>query len=203
MSNWDRPPSGIAIPEFFETWLPAAYQATARRAPGNAPAVRAMISGPAGGAWDLEAEDDHLIGPAASGGAPDVLVRQSSVDFRAAFDGDPDLPVLIPPGWTALDLLFLDAREADALKSVQGRILLELVGKRARRWSLDCGFGKAGVTAGRPRTTIRVDGATFEGMQTGAIPPLQPLLDGRLALEGDRALAMQLLLLLGGRLARR
>ncbi|HEX2657592.1 MAG TPA: SCP2 sterol-binding domain-containing protein [Polyangia bacterium] len=203
MGNWDRPPSGIAIAEFFETWLPAAYRATARRAPANAPSVRAMISGPAGGAWDLEAEDDHLVVTPASGEGPDVLVRQSSADFRAAFDGDPDLPVLIPPGWTALDLLFLDAREAEALKNVQGRILLELVGKRARRWALDCGFGKTGVTAGRPRTTIRVDGATFEGMQTGAIPPLQPLLDGRLALEGDRGLAMQLLLLLGGRLARR
>ena len=66
MSNWDRPPSGIAISEFFETWLPAAYHATARRAPANAPAVRAMISGPTGGAWDLEAEDDHLIVTAAS-----------------------------------------------------------------------------------------------------------------------------------------
>jgi hypothetical protein len=32
---------------------------------------------------------------------------------------------------------------------------------------------------------------------------LQPLLDGRLALEGDRTLAMQLLMLLGSRLSRR
>jgi hypothetical protein len=203
MGNWDRPPSGIPIAEFFETWLPAAYQASARHAPANAPSVRATISGAGGGAWDLEAEDDQLSVTAAGREEPDVLVRQSSVDFRAAFDGDADLPVLIPPGWTALDLLFLDAREAESLKSVKGRILLELVGKRARRWSLDVGFGKAGVTAGRPRTTIRVDAATFEGLQTGAIPPLQPLLDGRLALEGDRTLAMQLLLLLGGRLARR
>jgi len=203
MGNWDRPPGGTPIADFFETWLPAAYQATARHAPANAPSVRAIISGAGGGAWDLEAEDDQLSVTAAGREEPDVLVRQSSLDFRAAFDGDADLPVLIPPGWTALDLLFLDAREAESLKSVKGRILLELVGKRARRWSLDVGFGKAGVTAGRPRTTIRVDAATFEGLQTGAIPPLQPLLDGRLALEGDRTLAMQLLLLLGGRLARR
>jgi len=100
-------------------------------------------------------------------------------------------------------MLFLDAREADALRSVQGRIALELAGQRGRRWTLDIGFGKTGVSAGRPRTTVRVDGATFEGLQSGTIPPMQPLLDGRLVLEGDRALAMQLLLLFGSRLTRR
>jgi hypothetical protein len=203
MGNWDRPPAGTPTAEFFETWLPQAYQATGRHAPSSAPLVRASISGEGGGAWDLQADDDRLeVGPATRE-PPGLWVRQSVGDFRAAFDGDPDLPMLIPPGWSALDLLFLDEREAEMLRNVQGRILLELVGRRARRWSLDVGFGKTGVAAGRPRTTVRVDGTTFEGIQTGAIPPLQPLLDGRLALQGDRALAMQLLLLLGSRLARR
>jgi len=203
MGNWDRPPAGIPTATFFETWLPAAYQATARCAPAHAPVVRASISGEGGGAWDLRAEDDRLETAVAGREPPDIWVRQSIADFRAAFDGDPDLPELIPPGWSALDMLFLDEREADMIRSVQGRILLELKGRRARRWALDVGFAKAGVTAGRPRTTVRVDGATFEGIQSGAIAPLQPLLDGRLALEGDRALAMQLLMLLGGRLGRR
>ena len=51
--------------------------------------------------------------------------------------------------------------------------------------------------AGRPRTVIRIDAATFEGVRGGTIPPLQALMDGRLKIEGDRALAMQLLLLVG------
>jgi hypothetical protein len=203
MANWDRPPAGTSTATFFEEWLPQAYQATGRRAPAQAPVVRASISGEAGGAWDLRADDDTLEVTPAGREHPGIWVRQSAADFRAAFDGDPDLPELIPPGWSALDLLFLDEREAEMIRTVQGRILLELKGRRSRRWALDVGFGKAGVTAGRPRTTVRVDGATFEGMQTGAVPPLQPLLDERLALEGDRALAMQLLMLLGSRLARR
>lgn len=203
MANWDRPPAGTSTATFFEEWLPQAYQATARRAPAQAPVVRASISGEAGGAWDLRADDDTLEVAPAGREPPGIWVRQSGADFRAAFDGDPDLPELIPPGWSALDLLFLDEREAEMIRTVQGRILLELKGRRSRRWALDVGFGKTGVTAGRPRTTVRVDGATFEGMQSGAVPPLQPLLDGRLALEGDRTLAMQLLMLLGSRLARR
>jgi len=82
-------------------------------------------------------------------------------------------------------------------------VALEIEGRRRRRWSVDVAFAAAGVAAGRPRSTVRLDGATFDGLRTGAIPPMQPLLDGRLKIEGDRALAMQLLLLLGSRLARR
>ncbi|HEY4188140.1 MAG TPA: SCP2 sterol-binding domain-containing protein [Polyangia bacterium] len=202
-SAWERPPAGTSVEAFFQTWLPEAYRAARLQAPDNTPVVRASISGDGGGAWDLHATDDELLVTPADRTPPGIWVRQSAVDFRSTFDGDADLPQLLPPKWSALDMLFLDAREADALRSVQGRILLELAGKRGRRWSLDVGFGKTGVAAGRPRTTVRVDGATFEGIQSGAIPPLQPLLDGRLKLEGDRALAMQLLLLLGSRLARR
>jgi len=201
--EWERPPHGTSVEDFFQTWLPAAYEAAGLRAPDNAPVVRASVTGVGGGVWDLRATEDTLLTGPPAREPPGIWVRQKVEDFRATFDGDPDLPALLPPGWSALDMLFLDAREADALRSVQGRIVLELEGRRARRWSLDVGFGKTGVSAGRPRTTVRVDGATFEGIQSGAIPPLQPLLDGRLKLEGDRALAMQLLLLLGGRLARR
>ena len=82
-------------------------------------------------------------------------------------------------------------------------MLVEIQGRRRRRFAVDVGFGKAGVSAGRPRTTVRLDAPTFEGLRSGAIPPMQPLVDGRLKIEGDRALAMQLLLLIGSRLGRR
>jgi len=42
---------------------------------------------------------------------PDVWLRQSAADFLAAFHGDPDLPDLLPAGWTALDLLFGDVSQ--------------------------------------------------------------------------------------------
>ncbi len=203
MSNWDRPPAGIPTADFFEAWLPDAYAATGRRAPANAPLVRATLSGAGGGAWDIECDDDRLIVTPTSANPPDVWLRQPAKDFRAAFDGDPQLPALMPPGWSALDLLFLDPRDADMLTQISGRVLVEITGRSARRWSLDMAVGKAGVTAGRPRTTIRLDGSTFEGLQTGSLPPMQALLGGRLTIEGDRPLAMQLLLLLGSRLARR
>jgi hypothetical protein len=210
MTDWERPPAGIALPELFTAWLPAAYAASGRGAPADAPLVRAALSGPGGGAWDIRAEPDddaaggdRLLVQAASREPPDVWLRQSAADFRAALEGDPDLPPLLPAKWSVLDLLFLDARDIDLLRQVSGRVLVEIVGRRARRWSLDVAFGQAGIAAGRPRTTIRLDGATFGGLLRGELPPMQPLLDGRLTIEGDRGLAMQLLLLLGSRLGRR
>ena len=192
------------VVDFFERWLPQAFAASGRGAPSDAPVVRATISGERGGAWDLQARDEGLAVEKAGREPPDVWLRQSAADLLAAVGApDRDLPVLIPAGWSALDLLFLDPRDVELLRQVSGRIALEVEGRRRRRWSLDVGFGGAGVTAGRPRTTVRLDGATFEGLRTGALPPMQPLFDGRLKIEGDRALAMQLLLLLGSRLSRR
>jgi len=205
MSRWDRPPAGTTVAQFFERWLPSAFSASGRRAPLEAPVVRASLSGADGGAWDVQAREDDLRIEKAGRDAPDVWLRQTSVDFLTALDPtpDPDLPELLPPGWSALDLLFLDPRDIDLLRQVNGRVMVEVAGRRGRRWTFDVGFGKTGVSAGRPRSTVRLDGTTFDGLRSGAIPPMQPLLDGRLKIEGDRGLAMQLLLLLGSRLARR
>jgi SCP-2 sterol transfer family len=205
MSSWDRPPAGTSVTAFFESWLPAAFAASGREAPLSAPMVRATLSGVGGGAWDVQASENDLRVEKASREPPDVWLRQSAADFLSALspEPDPDLPELLPPGWSALDLLFLDPRDIELLRQVSGRILVEVAGRRGRRWAFDVGFGKTGVSAGRPRSTIRLDGATFEGLRNGSIAPMQPLFDGRLKLEGDRALAMQLLLLLGSRLARR
>lgn len=205
MSSWDRPPGGTTVVEFFERWLPAAFQASGRHAPSAAPIVRTSLSGAGGGAWDVQASDDRLHVEKATREPPDVWLRQSALDFLTALspDPDPDLPQLLPPGWSALDLLFLDPRDIELLRQVSGRVLVEVAGRRGRRWAFDVGFGKTGVSAGRPRSTIRLDGATFDGLRNGSIPAMQPLLDGRLKIEGDRGLAMQLLLLLGSRLARR
>ena len=204
MESWDRPPAGIAVAEFFERWLPAAFAASGRRVPAGVPVVRASISGSDGGAWVLAADDGALVVRAAGREPPEVWIRQSVADLRVALGAeDPDLPAMLPDGWSPQHMFFVEPADVDLLRQISGRLLFEIEGKRRRRWAIDLGLGKAGVSAGRPRATLRVDAATFAGLRKGAIPPMQPLLDGRLKLEGDRALAMQLLLLVGSRLGRR
>jgi SCP-2 sterol transfer family len=204
MQNWDRPPPDLAVAELFERWLPEAFAAAGHRAPDDAPTVRASISGAGGGAWDVRAEGTTLSVEKAGREPPDVWIRQSVADLRVALGApDQDLPALLPDGWSARDLLFADPRDVDLVRQISGRLAFEIHGRRRRRWILDVGFGKAGVSAGRPRTTVRIDAATFEGVRAGSIAPMQTVLDGRLKIEGDRGLAMQLLLLVGGRLGRR
>jgi SCP-2 sterol transfer family len=206
MQSWDRPPPDVTGAELFERWLPAAFAASGYRAPAGAPIVRVSISGTDGGSWELHADADAgtlSVGPARRE-PPDVWIRQSIADLRVSLGGsDPDLPALLPPGVAAHHVLFGDPQDIELLRQVSGRLLFELEGRRRRRWALDVGVGKTGVSAGRPRTTLRVDAATFEGVRSGSLPPMQALLDGRLKLEGDRGLAMQVLLLFGSRLARR
>jgi hypothetical protein len=207
----ERPPPGTSPAAFFERWLPEAFAAGGVEAPADAPLVRVSLSGTDGGEWELQAQGLILtvnplpVGPrarAAGGATPGLWIRQSVPDFLAAFEQDPDLPELLPAGWGPLDMLFLDQRDVDLLRQIDGRLLVELNGRRRRRWALDLATGKAGMAAGRPRATVRVDGATYEGLKDGSLAPLKALLERKVTVEGDRALAMQALMLLGARLTR-
>jgi hypothetical protein len=207
----DRPAPGTTPAEFFERWLPDAFASGASEAPADAPLVRVSLSGAAGGEWELQARGRQLtvaavaVGPRARSDGrppPGLWIRQSVPDFLAAFEVDPDLPELLPAGWGPLDLLFIDDRDVQLLRQIDGRLLVELNGRRRRRWALDLATGKAGINAGRPRATVRVDAATYEGLKDGSLPPLKALLERKVTVEGDRALAMQALMLLGSRLAR-
>jgi hypothetical protein len=204
-----RPPPGIAPAVFFETWLPAAAAEMMRPVASDAPVVQIHLSGPGGGAWRVQLGDEGLrVAAVAPGPRPranddlEVMLRQTVADFAAAFARDPDLPELLPASWSALDLLFLDARDVALVRQMGGRILLEVTGQRRRRWALDAAFGKEGLAAGRPRATVQIDGPTYDGLRTGTLAPMQALLAGKIKVDGDRALAGRALLLVGARLAR-
>jgi hypothetical protein len=202
-----RPPPGLAPAAFFESWLPDAVAAAGLLCPPDAPAVKVVLSGPGGGEWQVHAGPDGVavtaLPPRArTEPAVGVLLRQSVADFSAAFTADPDLPELLPATWSALDLLFLDARDVALVRQMAGRILLEVSGQRRRRWALDAAFGKEGLAAGRPRATVQIDGPTYDGLRTGAIAPMQALLAGKVKIDGDKALAGRALMLVGARLAR-
>jgi hypothetical protein len=205
MSDPLRPPPGLAAPTFFETWLPEAFLRAGHKGVSNAPTVRVTLSGTDGGDWRVRADEEGLVVTALSPGrhdGVDVWLRQSAADFLAAFTPEPDLPELLPAGWTALDLLFLDERDVALLDQMSGRIVLEISGKRRRRWTLDLAFAREGVNAGRARATVQIDGATYDGLRTKTMAPMQALLGGQVKIEGDRTLAMKALMLVAQRLAR-
>jgi hypothetical protein len=200
-----QPPPDITAHAFFESWLPAAFTGAGLAGLDAAPAVRVTLSGAGGGDWQVQAGDGGLTVTTLAAGKHedmDVWLRQSAADFLAAFNRDPDLPALLPSGWSALDLLFLDPRDVALLDQMSGRILLEIAGKRRRRWALDLAFGKDGISAGRARATVQIDAATYDGLRTKTIAPMQALLSGKLKIDGDRTLAMKAMMLVGSRLSR-
>ena len=204
MESWDRPPPDIEVAAFFEQWLPEAFAKSGRRGPLEGPVVRASISGEGGGAWELFVHEDVLERERA--GARAARRLGAPVDRRSARRRWAR-PIPICPSSSRRG-----GRRSICCSSIRATSRCCVRSRGASRSSSrasDGGagpstsaFGAAGVAAGRPRSVVRVDGATFDGLRTGAIPPMQPLFDGRLKIEGDRALAMQLLLLLGSRLAR-
>lgn len=201
-----RPPRDLSAAAFFDTWLPEAFSRAGRVGVAGAPAVRVTLSGEGGGDWWLRAGEGGLVVKALPPGRlaleVNVWLRQSVVDFLATFSPGPDLPELLPAGWTALDLLFLDERDVALLEQMSGRIAVEIAGRRRRRWTLDLAFAKEGIGAGRPRAVVQIDGATYDGLRSKTMAPMQALLGGKVRIEGDRTLAMKSLMLVGARLAR-
>jgi hypothetical protein len=168
--------------------------------------VRVTLSGPGGGEWDLCATEEALMVKPREPGLrrgtipdcdPDLWLRQSVADFLILFRDDPDLPALLPPDTDVMDLLCVDEGKVALLLQIDGRISFEIQGRRRRRWAIDVAFGRSGMRAGRPRSTVRVDSRTCEELSRGTLVPLQALLAGRLQVEGDRALVMQVVMLVG------
>ena len=210
MSGWRRPPADVSAHQIIESWLPRAFAAASRRPPPDSPSVRVTLSGPGGGTWDLCASEEALLvkpcesrprhGPFSHVNPDndrDVWIRQSVADFLALFREEPDLPALLPPDTDVMDLLCVDEGKISLLAQIDGRISVEIQGRRRRRWALDVAFGPSGMRAGRPRSTVRVDSRTCEELSSGTLAVLQALLAGRLQVEGDRALVMQVVMLVG------
>ncbi len=204
VDNWNRPPPELAATDIVTTWLPRAFAASSRRPSPDSPNVRLSLSGEGGGEWDLCATAEELRVSARAPGwrrgrdddEPGIWMRQTVPDFLALLRDDPDLPTLLPPELGVMSLLCIDDAQMSLLGNIDGRLKLEVEGRRRRRWALDVAFGPAGMRAGRPRSTVRVDSRTCEELASGAMVVLQALLAGRLQVEGDRALAMQIAMLL-------
>ena len=131
---------------------------------------------------------------------PDIWIRMNAADFLAVPFPSDDLFDFLPPNADLADLLFAQAQDMDLLEKLDGRIKFELEGRRRRRWSVDAAFGPAGMRAGQPRTTVSIDSGTCEKLAARVLTPLQALLAGRLHVDGDRVLAMQVLMLVATRM---
>jgi hypothetical protein len=206
MSPASRPPAGADATAILEAWLPAVFAPSHERWEGTSPALRLSLSGPGGGDWELQIADGQLQVARMTRALgtrpvdPDIWIRMPAADFLAVPFPSEDLIEFLPANADLVDLLFAQAQDVELLEKLDGRIKFELAGRRRRRWSVDVAFGRAGMRAGRPRTTVSIDSGTCEKLAAHALTPLQALLAGRLRVDGDRVLAMQVLMLVASRI---
>ena len=192
-----RPDPALSAKEVLTHWLPERFAAKGRILPPDCPKLRVTVREKTGNVdllcvasgSELSVHEDFAPEDA------DFWVRLTTADFHTLIHGDPDMPILVPPERDFIDLIVVDANDVDRFKQLSGRLAVEIVGKKRRRFCLDVAFGDAGFKAGRPKSTVTIDGPALEGLMNGTKAPLQALLEGRIRVDGDRALAMQAMLL--------
>jgi len=201
-----KPPVDQSVASWIQNWLPGAYarQCTKQKGLARTPRLRLSVSGLQGGEYFLQGRGPDLRVEAALGKAQkeedfDIWVRISDRDLRALVYEDPDLAGIFPTEADPAAELVPSAADVDRLLAINGRLRLEITGKRRRRFSFDIAVGAAGLRAGRPRTAVTVAARILEELASGALAPLQVLIAGGVTLNGDRALALQFLTLLTSR----
>ncbi len=123
---------------------------------------------------------------------PFLSLRQD----RAAFDrlsaeaGDSAMALLGGLSGLAGEMKLTKAR-IELLAGVKGLLRFQVSGNR--RFTLDTHFG-SGPIPDAPQASIAVDESAYRELRAGTLDPQSAFLDGKIRIEGDMQLAMQLAL---------
>jgi hypothetical protein len=154
--------------------------------------IRIEVRGTDGGTFFLNVEH----GVMSAGDAPAHPPFLAVIQDRAAFEklareaGDSALGMLGGLSGLAGEMKLTRAR-IDNLAGVRGTLRFEVTGPEG--FALLTQFGD-GAVADPPTTTIRVDPETYAALRGGRLDPQQAFMGGKIQVEGDMQLAMQLAL---------
>ena len=90
--------------------------------------------------------------------------------------------------------------DSKRLAGVKATVLFDLSGEEGRQYTAQIDDGQFTLLeedAPTPDVTIRMKGADFLAMVNGTLNPIAAFMQGRIRVEGDMALAMQLQALFG------
>ena len=154
--------------------------------------LRIDVRGEGGGAFFLNIRNGRMTAEADAAQAPFLTLVQDLAAFErlAAEAGDSALALLGGLSGLAGEMKLTKAR-IDNLAGVRGSLRFEVTG--ADGFALLTQFGD-GPVADPPTTTIRVDPETYAALRGGQLDPQQAFMSGKIQVEGDLQLAMQLAL---------
>jgi hypothetical protein len=196
MSVANRPPRDITPARFFTDWLPREFASefgAGKRSAADI-TVAVTLEGEGGGHWVLDVKGGNLSvrAPGVVGPEPMVSLVQTVADFIAMAVGEEGANVdLAPPQASPLDVLFVDPQSRQIMSSVKGQVRFEVSGYHGRTWWMQVKFGTQ-AEGSDPDATIAVDAGTYAEILARKLAPPEAYFSGRIQLEGDRSLAMQL-----------
>ena len=203
------PSEPISAAEFFATVVPAILAAS-EPPEGVEPVdlvLGVVLLGEGGGAWRVEFRGGEATVEAEEPEDAVLTVVQRVADWRGAiWEGrggwfgeraaaifaegrlpapDPEIPA---PQLTPVTLAQLRSLDGVVRVAVLDE---ERTGSDAEDWYLDLRLGEAAPGAD-PDVRVRVSSADLEAIEAGEIDPFQALMGGRIDVEGDMALLLQL-----------
>lgn len=154
--------------------------------------LRIEVRGEGGGTFFLNIQGGVLSADDAPSHPPVLTMVQDRSAFErlVAEAGDSALGFLGGLSGLAGELKLTRAR-LESLKQISGAMRFEILGEAG--FSLLTHFG-TGPVPEQPDTWIRVDRETYEALRRGALNPQDAFLGGKILVEGDMQLAMQIAL---------
>jgi hypothetical protein len=157
--------------------------------------IRVNLTGDGGGLWDIKvAGGTASVGPK-SDLVPHVGVTQSVDDWRATVTGAvtfglaPGTPGQ-KPNPAQQFTQFAQKSKVDKIKTLNGTIRFVVTDIPTRgEWMLDLTFGNA---APEPKCTVATKDSDAKEMASGKLNPQAAFMAGKMRVQGDMGLAMQL-----------
>lgn len=182
-------PADLSPAQLLETFLPAEW---ARARTGAAPPADAtfevVLDGDGGGTWTISVKGGALSTKAGAADAtPDLRVRMTVADFKAALQGEAGAPDIFPKD---LDLGRAIARIPAGPAGAplgQGAVTVGIADFNGRTWQIALESG--GKTT--PSAQVTVDAATILAIKHGQIDPASAFFGGKIQLGGDVTWIMQ------------
>ena len=197
--------------EFYETRIPFQFnrslaETEAQALAGDAEAqrvledmravttsIRIVVDGEGGGTYALDIDEGQMSAGSECRHVPVVTIRhdQQALAALAREAGDSALGFLGGLAGLAGEMRLTKSR-LDNLAHLEGTACLALTGERG--FSLITHFGSDPIPD-EPDCTIRIADDVYEDLRAGKLPAQDAFMSGRIAIEGDMQMAMELALM--------
>ena len=205
MTNPVFPPEPIAPAQFLEEWYPAAFAAAELPPGADQVDVRLgiLLEGEGGGEWTLHiAQGELRVIPGSRADAAFTYVqhvedwRGTLWEGRGGSIGEGTAQLFRPgsqpaaaegPGLSAAPSL----AALSELEKLQGLLRMVVTGAESGDWSVAMKLGPGEIPS-EPTTTVTVSAEDAAAMASGELDPMAAFMSGRIRVEGDMTLMMQM-----------